>query len=285
MTYIRELDELPWEAREGVPITFRYWPKVDGRNVLASSVAGEVTFSVFKPDGVQVQGPTTVTPATVSITSRNISRFDLPVAGLADRGEGYQVRLTFREDGQTFDHFDARTFDVVLWPFDQPRVSLNDMLEERSDLGPTLDRIGQRLNFVAGDDAQERAASVIAIRARWDLYSMVRDAIRQDAKAASEVNAPATQASRRTRPNLILRREPLYRVERFLAMKNVYLSIAKDPEDGDREADTLYRLYRDQAARAWQMVGSLEYDADEDLVGEELVEDPGRVTFHTRVQG
>lgn len=282
MAYIAEYDELPWEARQGVATTFRYWPKVDGQNV---AVTGTPSFTVHDPQGNEVQGSTAA--SVVDVTGD--SRLDLTVNALATLDEGYQVRLLWRTTGDTVDRFDLRTFDVVLYPFGQPWTSLNDLLDLRSAAGDLLERIGIKLGYAAGDPAREQAAGLCAYNGRLALDSRIRDSVVQRREAAvSELTSASAIAQARTvyaRPALILDRARLIRVERLEAMTHLYRSIAAAPEDGEDTASSLYRAFKADANMAWQQVGPLRYDGEETLAGDDQLTDLSRATYVTRVQG
>jgi hypothetical protein len=282
MVYIRELDDLPWEVRRSTSTTLNYWPKVDGRNVVVTSDAGVNRYEVYDPSGGLVQGSTALTPTTVS----GVSRFSLAIPSIATLDERYQVRVYFRETGAgTPEQLDVRLFDVVLWPFGGPQVSLNDMLEQRADVRQRLNEMGTRLGYAAGDAAQEYAAAICAVAGRIALEARVRDAVVQDARSHSETTAPRTGvAARYTRPALVIDRQRLKRVELYEALAHLYRSQALQPEDGTDPASAAYRLYRDQSGVAWGQVGPLAYDAGETLQPSGELSDPGRVTYRTRRQ-
>jgi len=279
MAYARELDSLRQELRQSVTGTIVHWPKVNGANVVGSAVAGEVTFQVYDSSGTSIQGPTNLTPTTVG----DVSRFDVSVSAIATLDEDYSVKILWIESGGSTTYIDMVYFDVVLYPFGPPSVSLNDMLEERPDVQETLDRHGQLLGYTAGDTAKETMAAIYAVRARVEMDAMLRAQVALDQANANASPAihPATQ-SRYTRPNLILNRERLNRLERKLAMKLVYEG---DMAQLEGESMFLYEHYKSAAESAWRGIGPLKYDAAEDLVVDSTLEDVGRVVYQTRAQG
>lgn len=281
MTYISEFDELPWEARKDQAATFRYWPKVDGRNVTASSVSGEVSFTVHKPDGSQIQGSTNVSPTAVG----KYSRLDLVVSAIATLDEGYTVRLTWRQASETEDYFEVIPFDVVLYPFGSPWVSLNDLLELRASAGDALDRLGQGYEYASGDQARAYAAGVCAYNGRLALDARIRAAVLGgNVGGASETSPGSARDDNRGRPHLILDRKRLIRVERYEAAAHLYRAIAPDPEEGEDPMSALYRHFVAEADKAWQQVGPLRYDASEDLTADQVVEDLSSVVYMRRRQ-
>lgn len=284
MAYARESDELRRELRRGVNTTFPWWPKVDGANV---RLAAGATFYVYSPAGVLLQDSTGVSDVLVGAISRGDLVIDASKFGTA-LGEDYQIRITWREYGTTFDRFDLAHFDIVLYPFGPPSVSLNDLLEERPDVGEVLDRLGQLLGYAAGDAARETAAAVFAVRARVELDARIRDAVAADAAKFAAPSYTSTGASSSsdlyTRPRLILNRERLNRFERKMAMALVYAADASNPLEGDDEASALHRFYRDAAEAAWRGVGPLRYDSTETLKPSETLTGLGRTVRMERIQ-
>lgn len=281
MPYVRELDDLPWEVRRNTATTLYLWPKIDGRNVVVSATAAHNYFEVYDPSGLQVQASTNATVASVG----GVSRLALSIPAIATLDERYQVRCYWRETGSSVEQMDVRLFDVVLYPFGGPSISLNDMLEQRADVRQRLNEMGQRLGYATGDQAQEYAAAICAVSGRIALEARVRDAVVQDARLHSETKAPVTGgATRYTRPALVLDRARLKRCELYEALAHLYRSMAIQPEDGTDPAAAAYRLYRDMASTAWQQVGPLAYDAGETLQPSGTVADPGRITYRTRRQ-
>lgn len=287
--FMRELDELPWEARRSTATSFRLWPKVDGVNVAAE--AGP-TFTVHDPSGTEIYSGT----ATVEDRGTYSSiRCDIPGVNLGTLGEDYTLRCEWTPLGDTVAQLYVRTFDVVRFPFGQPHTSLNDMLEERPDCGRLLDRLGPLLSSTEGD--REYAAGVMAVRARVELEAMVRSAVRDARGSASgdaagsatqSVAAASALGAGYTRPNLILNRERLGRVERLLAMAALYESVADDPtgENSDKSGSALAQFFRGKAMTAWANVGPLKFDtSDEQLrVAQTVTNDQRRVTYTRREQ-
>lgn len=264
MTYARELDDLPWEATRAVATTFGFWPKVDGENVRAAS---SPTVQIYDPSGNLISSST----GTVADSGTpSVSRISFTVPAQTDLEEKYSAHVTWRVFGSTEDRQYIRLFDVVLYPFGGPAISLNDLLEVRPDIGYVLDRIGTNLLGFASN-GREQAAAVFALQARIELETMVRTSM--------------VAQGENLRPALILRRERLARVERLLAVALVYESIADNPGGGEADNDAPGPFYRRQAEAAFRSLGPLEYDRTEDLVPDTTLPNLGRVTFTRRVQG
>lgn len=280
MTYSLELDDLRREIRKDTADAITFWPKVSGQNVVADASA---SYSVYDPAGALIQGPTAVTP-----TGTDYSLLTLSISAISTLAEDYSVRITWTPDAASVARVDVIFFDVVLYPYGEPSVSLNDLLEERPDVGEILGRMGLLLGF---DDATatEEMAGVFAIRARVELDALVRDQVAQDARSdsawsySSVLSTGAGSSSRFARPNLILNRERLNRVERKLALKLIYAADMTEPE-GDEEAAGLYRHYKAEAELAWKGIGPLKYDTTEDLIPDAVLTDIGRVVSLRRAQ-
>ena len=281
MTYTSEFDELPWEARKDKATTFRYWPKVDGINVTASSVSGEVSFTVHQPDGSQIQGSSNVSPTAVG----KYSRLDLAVSAIATLDEGYTVRLTWRQAGGAEEYFDVVPFDVVLHPFGQPQVSLNELQDLRPGIGDALDRFGQDYEYASGEQARKRAASVCAYNACLALNARIRAAvISGNVGGVSETSAGSARRDRRGRPHLVINRKQLLPIERLEAAAHLYRGLAPDPEEGEDPMSALYRHFAGEAEKEWQRLGPIPYDFNEDLTADQVVEDIASVVYMRRRQ-
>lgn len=243
MAFIRENDDLRREAPHGHPTTFRYWPKVDGANVLVETDSASA--ELYDPSGAAL-GALEVTESTVEVDpgeedTAEVSRLDLSIpAGLA-LAEDYQVQLTYQVDSEPLR--DAFTFDVVLYPLRSAcTLSLNDLAEVRPDVIEVLDRQGRRLGYA---DAGQTMAAIYSTRALIEIDGRLRDLIAQ---------------ARDTRPALLVNRERLLRPLRYTALRMVFEAESSNPtEDGTDEASGLARHYRAEAESAWRGVGPLKF--------------------------
>ena len=73
MTFAFENDLLHPEFAISASGSLQVWPKVDGQNVQVTSAS----FEVLKPDGSTSVESGTITPATVALGNRSVSRLDL----------------------------------------------------------------------------------------------------------------------------------------------------------------------------------------------------------------
>lgn len=259
MAYAKELDQLRQELRQGVAGTLVFWPKIAGTgNVAASATASHNTFVVKDSSGNTVQASANATRTTVG----SISRLDLSVSALSTLDEDYRAEITWRESGGSVDYFDVVFFDVVLWPWGPPSVSLNDLQEERADAEEICTRHGLKLAITAAE-----MAAIYGVRARVELDRMVRDQVVTDSglyPQSGHVSVPGVPA--RGRPHLILNRERLNLVERKLAVRCMFEADMTDPEPGSGdESGALYAHYKAAAESAWRSVGPLKYDAGQSL--------------------
>lgn len=248
MAWTLENDDLRKEMRRGQATIFYHWPKVAGQNLAAEATA--VTATVYDPSGQALE-----TPAVSQSVVGGSLRLAVTVAGIDQLDEDFRVDITF--DG----HFRSFQFDVVLYPFGEPSVSLNDILEERPGAEEVLTNLGRRL-INGGTDAAALAAfaQVVSIRARVDLEAWVREAIVQDRGSGPTTTSSGVRndLGYKMRPYLILNRERLNRVERMLAMRALYRADMVEPE-GPEESSALYRFYDEEAIRAWKQIGPLKY--------------------------
>lgn len=273
MAYAFERDDLRQELRLSAAGTIYFWPKVPGTGNVA--VTGSPTYTVHNPDGTQIESGT----ATATDVG-GVDRIDCAVASIATLDEDYQVRISWAYSGANY--FDIVSFDVVRWPYPDYTITLNDLQEERPDVGDTLTRLGARMN----SQTSEQLASIFGYRARVELDAMVREQIEQD-KTAFGKDFESAGVARETysRPTLIINRERLNRVERKLALKLIYAADATNPEDGDDESAALYRFYKNEVATTWRGMGPLKYDVGEDMVPDKTIHQATRSITLRRVQG
>jgi hypothetical protein len=275
-TYSKELDELRAEVRQSVASTLRWWPKIAGTgNVLASATAADNTYIIYDSSNTVVQASANATNTDVG-TEYSYLTFSVPA--IATLQEDCRVEILWKQRSASVQYRDVLFFDVVLYPFGHPSVSLNDLLEERPDCAELLDRLGVLLGHSTGDSAKNGMAAVLAYRARVELEAKVRDAVASkqgEGGSYSSTDLPSV-SDRYTRPRLILNRERLNRVERKLACMLMYAADMTAPE-GEDESAALYRHYRLEAETAWKGIGPLRYDTSEDLVPDSTIVEISRV--------
>lgn len=258
--YVRELDELRQEVRQNVAGTISFWPKVAGTgNVTATAASWEI----YSPSGGSALATGSGTISAVGTPS--ISRIDIAVPAQATLDEDYQARITWRASGESADRFTVVMFDVVLVPWGPPTVSLNDLLEERAEIGAVLERLGRRFSPVL---TEQEMAAIYAVRARVALDVKIRSRIEEDAARGSE------QARR---PHLILNQERLNRVERLLALAAIYQADMSNPDDEEDDSAAMFRHFTLEGDSAWASVGPLKYDRIEDLVADSVESGAGRI--------
>jgi hypothetical protein len=266
VTYARELDELRREVRKDVATTLKFWPKIDGANVIAEDTGSVNVFTVYDSNGAVLQASTAATVTDIG-SPDEYSYLTLSIPAISTLQEDCTVQITWYQDTIATAHFDVISFDVVLYPLGGPSVSLNDLLEERPDCGEVLDRLGVLLGYTTGDAAKKGMAAVVAYRGLIELDGKIRNAVAksQNSDVPSYTSTLTSGTPIYTRPYLILNRERLNAVERKCALKALYAADMSEPE-GDDESAALYRFYAQEAETAWRGVGPLKYDSVEDLV-------------------
>lgn len=269
MAHARENDELRSEIRKDVAGTISLWPKVDGLNVAVSSSS----YVVKDPSGTVIQSGTG-TDTDVD----GIDRIDCAVSPISTLDEDYTCHISWVYNGTT--RLDVVQFDVVLWPFGGPEVSLNDMRELRADAEAILTRYGERLG--QSSNKAEYAAGVCAYRARVALERFLRDRIDQDARTAASEHSTGLKNVKLWRPNAILNREVLKSAEAFLAVKHMYLVDMGAQDSGDESASH-YEQWSELAAAEMRSIGPVKFDFNEDLRTDTIDETLGRSIRRRRV--
>lgn len=259
MAFAQERDELRAEVKRATSGSVTYWPKVDGLNATVSAAY----FEVFGSSGETLQAETSATISAVADVGSMLT-FSIPAIDAYHDGARIDVRFTA---GGT-EYYDTLLFDVVRTPWLRSGgVSLNDLREERPDIDIICDRVGQRLGYSSGDEAQTQTAAIHGYRARVVLDSWLR-------ASSSEVG--------KLRAALVVDRRAMIRVERLLALHLLFLGLATNPVDGDDETSSLARYYETSARAAFQALRP-DYDSDEDGVPD--VKPKSGVVYVRRVQG
>ena len=238
--------------------TFAVWPKVDGvGRVLVSSAS--VTF--YSPTGNVVGGPTALSPVTVS----GRSRLDVEIPALSDLEEDYLALLTYTPDSATHGAAEAYQrerqvlFDVVLHPWGESELAIEDLEDLRPSIRPVLSRIVEQLD-PAGTEGltAEALASRYCYRAHAELYELLRVRAAQDYP-----DRPLGFI----RPRLILDRRRLNPIEVHLAMALIFAGIAGYDADSG-EAHELAKKYSAEAQTRLGTLDRLTYDRSEDRVAD-----------------
>lgn len=230
MAYVLEGDLLRPEVLVNAASTIAVWPKVGGRNIQASAAS----WVAVKPDGMTSVGSGTPTPTDVTLGARTISRIDCALSAIGTADEDYQLKVEFAFGGVTYDQIVL--FDACISPLGD-HLSLNDLQELEPDLPEALDRLGQRLGYTAGQEAQEYAAGVFVREARQETQSRL-------AAHASEAG--------RLRPHQLLDIRAVAAVERFFAMIAVYEALGGTMSElDDSRASLRLKHWSQRADRAW----------------------------------
>ena len=272
-----ERDDLRHEARQGLASTLVFWPKVDGiGNVLVSATAGQNRATFYDSRGNLISGPTNISGTTVS----GVSRFDISVPAIADLQEGAYVVVTYTPDGtqhpgEAIERVHTIPFDVVLQPWGQSTVSLNDLQDRFPTIVGWLTRMAQVLDASSPPTAAV-LASRFAHKAHAELYVWIRNKMR--------IEQSARGIAGYLRPRLIVDRLRLHPLEVELALSLIFEANVSTAAEG-RDAAELADRFRKAATTRFAVIGDLEYDATEDRLPDTKLETLSRTVPARRVQG
>ena len=235
--YTREFPGVRREVEKGVGGVTSVWPKLKGQNVVVDTATASVG---------------TVAIVDIPSATPEYSRLDvsIPQGAALDYEEDLPMEVNWEtEDGDT--GREVIVFDVVRSPIGL-LVSANAMRERRPSLGKVLTRLG----VMRGEEADaaltpEQGAAIYSAQARVELQDRLRVAARGLAGG---------------RPALILDRDRLLRAETHLAVALCYEAIAKDPANGTDEDSSQARQQREAYNKAWEDLGPMAVDDDQDGV-------------------
>ena len=217
MTFAFENDLLHPEFAISAAGSLQVWPKVDGQNVQVTSAS----FEVLKPDGSTSVETGTITPATVALGNRSVSRLDVTIAGIAQPDEDYQASVSWVYNGKTYT--DTVLFDVCFRPLGST-VALSDLLEVKPDVSDDLERLAMLLGYPSGQEGLEAAARVYGARGRLTLQMRLRARSREDDQI---------------RPHMLIdTRGPLALVERYFTLVAIYESLGGTTEELDERNES-----------------------------------------------
>lgn len=276
MPYAAELDDLRQEVRLSVASTIVFWPKLDGTGNAVAAASGN-TVEILKPDGTTISGPSALSPTDVS----GVSRFDLSIPAISELGEDYFAKVTWRENGTTFDRLETVYFDVCREPWGPSSVSLNSMQSLVPDIGDRITRQGARLSQTA-----VQRASVLGHQARVELGEWLRAAVSEDTARMSSVISSTVLVPNYDaylRPRLIKDKARLHTIEVKLAIALAYKADLRS-ESADDAIHALYKHWLEAAKTSFRGMGSLKYDLDDSLVVDTKANEVGRYTPMRRVQ-
>lgn len=272
MAYVREGDLLRQEVIHQVGGIVSFWPKVPGIGPVAIS-PNTAPYTIYHPDGRAIA----VGDATIADAGDGTDRFDVLISFggsfTSELLEGYRIQIDWTWPTDSIARRDLVLFDIVRYPFaSESLISLRELREIRPTINIQLEKIGRLMGLdPLNGDLEDQAASIFAGTAKQELDAKIRT-------AATELGT--------IRPRLILDRQRLARVERYLAIALIFESTGKgNVEEAEDESSQLARFFRGQAEAAWRSIGTLQYDSDEDGVPESEVKNLASVTFLLRVQG
>lgn len=162
------------ELALGVAGYLRYWPKVRGANVLATSV----TYRVLDPAGVEVVASTSTTPATIDGVSRCAVSLT-PSGGLWRLAEDWRIEFTFTaidEDGLSASYVQSLNFDVVIEPLGDLGVSLNNLAGDDNAASVICERHASALD---PQRSAQNQAQIYVMEAVADLRKLLKRKVKE----------------------------------------------------------------------------------------------------------
>tara|TARA_B100000945_G_scaffold233817_1_gene190124 strand:- start:1016 stop:1846 length:831 start_codon:yes stop_codon:yes gene_type:complete len=276
MSYFNELDDARPEVRKAVSgQTIITYARIDGVGLAeASSSPGDCQATVYDSNGSIVSAATNVSP-TADPNGLN-SKFVITIPSFSEFQEDAFVVLEWLAVGETIKRVSTIYFDVVLQPWGPSSVSVNDLLQVRPDIGLVID---QQATRIGGGLDREKLASIYGSRAHTELYHWVRSQISADASSRVDDFASIT------RPNLIIDKSAIHRIETLLALALVYEGDMTSPDSAESDAAGLHMHYKERARSAFMGLGPMRYDSNSDRVVDVVKPSFGRAIRLRRVQG
>jgi len=257
VVYAAELDDSVWEIRRGASGIIRFWPKIVG--VGNVQVTATPTATVHKPSS-STTAITTLTPVVRTID--DVTRWDFTVDAsdttTYQLDENYRLDISWTyvdSDAVSNSHRDTVPFDVCRSPMN-PRVSLNDLIDEVHDIGARLTTMGRGI----GSRTAEQTASVFAAKAWMDVRARLKSSL---------------QGSGKILPRCLIDRSALQRATVAATVRLVFMSTAGDAES---ESASLRDWWSQETADRIREIGpAADYDADDDAVADATLHGFGSV--------
>ena len=246
MVYAVELDDRIFEIRRGGSGLVYFWPKAEATGNTAATF---VSASIYKP-GDSTTAITAITPTTRTID--DVTRFDFTIDASASAtyqlDENYRIDLTWTyldADAITRTQFDSVRFDVCREPMN-PRVSLNDLIDEVHDIGARLTTMGRA---VATTQTPEIRASVFGAKGWQDVRARLKSQLQGQGKIL---------------PRCLIDRAALHRATVAAAIRLVFMSNAGG---SDSESAELRDFWAEEtSARVREIGPAADYDSNQDGV-------------------
>lgn len=279
MSFVFERDEKHQEVRKDVAGTLRFYPKLDGSGNIELDIntIDNHSVEIFDPAGRLITAAAGVTVYSDGVPG--IARIEFSVPAIARLGENYFALLRYKPLTLTTQQVATLYFDVVLQPWGDSSVSLNDLMSRVANIRPRLEQQRLRLDpAIAGNNGTvETLASQHAYLAHQELFTMLRGRIAQDTVSSGGI---------KTRPSLICDRKVLHPLEVALTLKAVFQF---DLSGGDTtltsEAKALFKHWSEQADKLFAALPPLAYDVREDRAADAELVSVGRAVRARRVQG
>lgn len=270
-----ERDSLRHEARKGIASTLVFWPKADGVGNVQVSAASA---TVYDHAGNALAGPTALVPVLVS----GVHRLDVAVPAVDELQENGSAVITYTPDGaqhpgEDIERVHTVLFDVVLQPWGDSTVSLNDLQSRFPTIIGWLKRMVDILdpNGTDGLTAAE-LASRKAHEAHAMLYVWIRNKLRLERSTRGLMGY--------LRPRLIVDRLRLHPIEVELTLHTIFEGNISESAEG-RDAAVLADRTLDKAKQKFAGLGDLEYDSNEDRVVDQAVESLSKSVPARRIRG
>ncbi len=226
MAYLFELDDLrPSISGDGG--TVYVVPKLDGSPISPTGLSS-LSWSVRLDGGSVASGSTS--PTSVSFGDETVARFAVAIPSL-DLRENYVLSGAWTQGAITSS--EVVVFDVVLYPLGG-LVSSNDIVRMHPDASVDVVRYAEALG-VSGTDAEKLAAG------SRNLASLARQEVERHLVNKAEADGS---------PRLyqVLDRRAISQVEAAFALSHLFLSTARNPDDGDDDSSARHRYWRTRAA-------------------------------------
>lgn len=247
-----------------------FWPKKPGTGNLDITSA---TYTIKDSSG------TTIETGTATLTSQEgVERVDCAVSAISAVGENYRCEIAWVYSGET--STEIVLFDVTRTPYSNTvAVSLNDLQEERPDVGYVCTQLGNLMN----SKTNAQVASIFAYRARVYINRMIRERIDQDRINNAFNYDSALVGKVYSRANAIMNREDLNRLERVKALALIYFAASRNPSDPDDEMMAIHTFYMSEVDNELKSL-HIQYDIDGDSYPDKTIQSGARLMSVQRRQ-
>ena len=256
MVYAAELDDRTFEIRRGASGLIYFWPKASGTGNTAATFTSA---SIYKPQD-STTAITSITPTSRTID--DVTRFDFAIDATAtdtyQLDENYRLDIAWSYvdgDSVTRAELDTVRFDVVREPMN-PRISLNDLVDEVHDIGARLTSMGRAI----GSRTAEQLASVFGVKGWQDVRARLKSTLQGEGKIL---------------PRCLIDRASLHRATVAASIRLIFMSAAGGAES--ESADLRDFWAGETSARIREIGPGADYDSDDDAVPDRTLHGFGSV--------